>query len=105
MSKVLSAARLASIVVAAVTAHAAFAAECPTRFRLDGFKTCADVAAAEKEGEVVLYTTSPDINKSPCWMRSIRLSPRSPQTMYVFRQAVSMPSCSLNVARDRISSM
>jgi iron(III) transport system substrate-binding protein len=62
MSKVLSAARLASIVVAAVTAHAAFAAECPNPVQLDGFKTCADVAAAEKEGEVVLYTTSPDIN-------------------------------------------
>jgi iron(III) transport system substrate-binding protein len=59
---VLSAARIASMAVAVVTAHAAFAAECPSPVQMDGFKTCADVAAAEKQGEVVLYTTSPDIN-------------------------------------------
>jgi iron(III) transport system substrate-binding protein len=40
----------------------AVAAECPNPHQMDGFKTCADTAAAEKEGTVVLYTTTPDTN-------------------------------------------
>jgi len=33
---------------------------CAAPRQMDGFKTCADVAAAEREGTVVLYTTTPD---------------------------------------------
>jgi iron(III) transport system substrate-binding protein len=33
---------------------------CPTPTRLTGFSTCADVAKAEEEGSVVLYTTDPE---------------------------------------------
>jgi len=38
---------------------AAEAASCPNPRQMDGFKTCADVAKAEQEGEVVFYTTDP----------------------------------------------
>ena len=38
---------------------AADAASCPNPRQMDGFKTCADVAKAEQEGEVVFYTTDP----------------------------------------------
>ena len=38
---------------------AAQAASCPTPRQMDGFMTCADVAKAEQEGEVVFYTTDP----------------------------------------------
>ena len=37
---------------------------CPHPHQMDGFKTCADPAAAEKEGTVVLYSTSPETNTS-----------------------------------------
>ena len=37
----------------------AAAASCPNPRQMDGFKTCADVAKAEQEGEVVFYTTDP----------------------------------------------
>ncbi len=35
------------------------AASCATPRQMDGFKTCADVAKAEAEGEITLYTTDP----------------------------------------------
>ena len=35
------------------------AESCPNPRQMDGFKTCADVAKAEQEGEVVFYTTDP----------------------------------------------
>jgi iron(III) transport system substrate-binding protein len=38
---------------------AAEAASCPNPRQMDGFKTCADVAKAEQEAEVVFYTTDP----------------------------------------------
>lgn len=38
---------------------AAEAASCASPRQMNGFKTCADVAKAEQEGEVVFYTTDP----------------------------------------------
>jgi iron(III) transport system substrate-binding protein len=37
---------------------------CATPRQMDGFKTCADVAEAEREGTFVLYTTTPDSDTS-----------------------------------------
>jgi iron(III) transport system substrate-binding protein len=37
---------------------------CATPHQLDGFKTCADVAEAEHEGTIVVYTTTPDSDTS-----------------------------------------
>ena len=34
---------------------------CPTPRQMEGFKTCADVAKAEQEGEFLLYSTDPEI--------------------------------------------
>ena len=36
------------------------AAPCPNPRQLDGFRTCADVAKAEQEGEVVIYSINPE---------------------------------------------
>ena len=33
---------------------------CPNPKQMQGFKTCADVAKAEQEGEVVIYATNPE---------------------------------------------
>ena len=41
--------------------------------QMQGFKTCADVAKAEAEGEVVIYSTSPEAAArrcSPCFARN-----------------------------------
>jgi iron(III) transport system substrate-binding protein len=43
---------------AIVTAHAQ--AVCANPTKLDGFSTCADVAKAEQEGALVVYTTDPE---------------------------------------------
>jgi iron(III) transport system substrate-binding protein len=50
---------LASVVFAA-TAFADDAPLCASPVQLQGFKSCADIAKAEQEGEVVLYTTDPE---------------------------------------------
>jgi len=36
-------------------------ASCPNPRQMDGFKTCADVAKAEQEGELLVYSTDPEI--------------------------------------------
>jgi iron(III) transport system substrate-binding protein len=61
MARIFSAA-CAAVAAGCILPGLAPAAECPQPVQLPGFKTCADMAAAEKEGEVVLYTTSPDVN-------------------------------------------
>jgi iron(III) transport system substrate-binding protein len=42
-----------------ISVAGAYAAACANPRQMDGFKTCADVAKAEQEGEVVFYTTDP----------------------------------------------
>src|SRR5438132_11992788 len=37
---------------------------CPNPKQLDGFKTCADVAKAQEEGEVVIYSTNPEAGEA-----------------------------------------
>ena len=49
-----------SLMVAALAWAGAAQAACPNPTRLAGFSTCADVAKAEQEGSVVLYTTDPE---------------------------------------------
>src|ERR1700758_1670247 len=54
---------LVALSVAALICGAASAAEeglCPDPKQMQGFKTCADVAKAEAEGEVVIYATNPE---------------------------------------------
>ena len=55
---------LAAAAVAAALSAPAVAAEdgalCASPQQLQGFKTCADVAKAEAEGEVVIYSTNPE---------------------------------------------
>jgi iron(III) transport system substrate-binding protein len=53
---------LAALMLLALPARAADV--CPNPHQMDGFKTCADPAAAEKEGTVVLYSTSPEANSA-----------------------------------------
>ncbi|OJW28246.1 MAG: hypothetical protein BGO51_25580 [Rhodospirillales bacterium 69-11] len=43
---------------------AAFAAACDQPRQVDGFKTCADVAKAEQEGALVLYSPDPEANQA-----------------------------------------
>jgi iron(III) transport system substrate-binding protein len=54
-----AASALAIAFAAALGATSADAASCANPRQMDGFKTCADVAKAEAEGEVVFYTTDP----------------------------------------------
>src|SRR5689334_10825292 len=42
------------------TAAAAEEGVCPNPKQMNGFETCADVAKAEQEGEVVIYATNPE---------------------------------------------
>jgi iron(III) transport system substrate-binding protein len=42
------------------TAAARAQPACPTPTKIDGFSTCADIAKAEQEGNIVLYTTDPE---------------------------------------------
>jgi iron(III) transport system substrate-binding protein len=49
---------------ALAAAPSAWAAACDTPRQMDGFKTCADVAAAEKEGSVVMYSPDPEANQA-----------------------------------------
>lgn len=47
---------------ALLLASFAWATACDSPRQMDGFKTCADVEAAEKEGQLVLYSTDPETN-------------------------------------------
>ena len=49
---------LLSLFGALLATTAAFA--CPNPRQMEGFKTCADVAKAEQEGSVVVYSTDPE---------------------------------------------
>src|SRR5580693_8221394 len=54
---------LGALAIAALATAPAFAAEgdlCAQPTEVQGFKTCADVAKAEAEGEVVVYATNPE---------------------------------------------
>ena len=44
-------------------ARTGFAAEpsCPNPRQMDGFRTCADIAKAEQEGELLVYSTDPEV--------------------------------------------
>jgi len=53
-------AAFATVLAAAPAVAQPAAADCAQPVHLPGFETCASVAEAEQEGEVVLYTTSPD---------------------------------------------
>ncbi len=46
--------------IATLMPAAARAQTCPTPRQMDGFKTCADVAEAEREGALVFYSTDPE---------------------------------------------
>lgn len=54
-----AASALALALATALGGAAAEAASCATPRQMDGFQTCADVAKAEAEGELVFYTTDP----------------------------------------------
>ncbi len=51
-----------ALALALVCAHAAHACDNPRQ--MDGFKTCADVAKAEAEGAVVVYSPDPETNQA-----------------------------------------
>ena len=54
----------AGVALAALLGLPAWGAEgdlCANPTQLQGFKTCADVAKAEAEGEVVIYSTNPEL--------------------------------------------
>src|SRR3954447_1353949 len=47
---------------ALLLAPSAWAAACDNPRQMDGFKTCANVEQAEKEGQFILYSTDPETN-------------------------------------------
>ena len=52
-------------VVLTLLSFPAYAAEfCPNPHQMAGFQTCADPSEAEREGTVVLYSTSPETNSA-----------------------------------------
>jgi iron(III) transport system substrate-binding protein len=54
---------LLAAVVTAIASWPALAEEgdlCPNPKQMDAFKTCADIAKAEEEGEIVVYATNPE---------------------------------------------
>jgi iron(III) transport system substrate-binding protein len=55
---------LSAAVAAALSASSAWAAACEHPRQMDGFKTCANVEEAEKEGAVVLYSPDPESNQA-----------------------------------------
>jgi iron(III) transport system substrate-binding protein len=48
----------------AASAPASAQSSCPSPQQMDGFKTCADVAKAEQEGALVLYSPDPEENSA-----------------------------------------
>jgi iron(III) transport system substrate-binding protein len=52
--------RLLSVIGALLIAAPTLATACPSPRQMDGFKTCADVAKAEQEGTLVVYSTDPE---------------------------------------------
>ena len=68
----------------------AFAADdgalCPNPTQLEGFKTCADVAKAEEEGEVVIYSTNPEAGEAKVLAVFNKMFPKI-KTNYVPLQA------------------
>jgi iron(III) transport system substrate-binding protein len=68
----------------------AFAADdgalCPNPKQLEGFKTCADVAKAEEEGEVVIYSTNPEAGEAKVLAVFKKMFPKI-KTNYVRLQA------------------
>ena len=53
-----------ALVAAALLAPPVWTAACPTPRQMDGFKTCANVEQAEKEGALVIYSPDPETNQS-----------------------------------------
>jgi len=80
--------RLFAIVAAALlcgtVAHAAEL--CPNPVQMDGFKTCADIAKAEAEGSVVVYSTDPEDGSEKVLARFHKMFPKI-ATGYVRLQA------------------
>jgi len=57
--------RSAALAAAALFAtQSAYAAACPNPRQMDGFKTCANVEQAEKEGSLTLYSPDPETNQT-----------------------------------------
>ena len=54
----------ATLIAASLLTGSAWAASCATPRQMDGFKTCADVAKAEAEGEVLVYSPDPETNQA-----------------------------------------
>jgi iron(III) transport system substrate-binding protein len=75
---------LASPVAATVAADDG--ALCPNPKQLEGFKTCADVAKAEEEGEVVIYSTNPEAGEAKVLAVFKKMFPKI-KTNYVRLQA------------------
>src|SRR2546425_3334944 len=80
---------LAAVMLAMLLAAPAFAEDgalCPNPKQLDGFKTCADVAKAEREGEVVIYSTNPEAGEAKVLAVFKKMFPKI-RTNYVCLQA------------------
>src|SRR5260221_6644880 len=64
---------------------------CPNPQQLQGFKTCANVAKAETEGEVVIYATNPEAAEAKVLAAFHNQFPKI-KTNYVRLQAAAPPS-------------
>jgi len=54
----------ATALAALLATHTAWAAACEHPRQMDGFRTCANVEQAEKEGALVIYSPDPETNQS-----------------------------------------
>ncbi len=77
-------ATIAAALLSATVAHAADL--CPNPVQMDGFKTCADIAKAEAEGSVVVYSTDPEDGSEKVLARFHKMFPKI-STGYVRLQA------------------
>src|SRR6185312_1048906 len=69
-----------------LTASAWAASVCPNPRQMDGFKTCADVAKAEQEGSLVVYSTDPEDGSEKELARFRKMFPKI-STSYMRLQA------------------
>ena len=78
---------LASLLSAMLLTSTAQAATlCANPRQMDGFKTCADVAKAESEGQLVVYSTDPEDGSEKVLTRFRKMFPKIP-TAYMRLQA------------------
>ena len=82
----------ATLIAASLLTGSAWAAACPHPRQMDGFKTCADVAKAEAEGEVLVYSPDPETNQAALMAAFHAAFPKIKTNYLRLQTGRSMPS-------------